>query len=166
MAVNAAPLESADPPWFHWLTGDLRSGDLEQLAGLGISARILDGSRMATVDRLFAEMSARLEFPEYFGANWAALDECLADLEWLHGLAYALVITNAGELLISEPDQLSVLVRVLVGAATEWAQPVALGEDWDRPAVPFHIVLQDSEDGLARLAARLGALGVEPTPVG
>lgn len=32
---------------------------------------------------LFAELSEQLRFPDYFGANWNALEECIRDLSWL-----------------------------------------------------------------------------------
>jgi RNAse (barnase) inhibitor barstar len=32
---------------------------------------------------LFQELSKGLNFPDYFGNNWDALDECINDLSWL-----------------------------------------------------------------------------------
>jgi RNAse (barnase) inhibitor barstar len=32
---------------------------------------------------LLRHIAAKLNFPDYFGFNWDALDECLADLSWL-----------------------------------------------------------------------------------
>ena len=42
------------------------------------------GKRCSTEAAFFQEVSAALQFPSYFGENWAAFDECLCDLEWLH----------------------------------------------------------------------------------
>jgi Barstar (barnase inhibitor) len=46
---------------------------------------------MRTVERLFDEMAAALQFPYYFGENWPAFAECLADMEWLP-LAVGIVV--------------------------------------------------------------------------
>jgi len=34
-------------------------------------------------EALLEELYQRLRFPEYFGSNWDALDECIRDLSWL-----------------------------------------------------------------------------------
>lgn len=34
-------------------------------------------------EELFTSLAKKLEFPAYFGHNWDALDECLADLSWI-----------------------------------------------------------------------------------
>lgn len=41
------------------------------------------GKRCTTEMQFFYEISASMQFPYYFGENWAALDECLCDLEWI-----------------------------------------------------------------------------------
>lgn len=35
------------------------------------------------VDSLFDALSEVMQFPDYFGRNWDALDECICDLCWL-----------------------------------------------------------------------------------
>lgn len=38
---------------------------------------------IASTEMLFEELFQRLRFPDYFGANWNALEECIRDLSWL-----------------------------------------------------------------------------------
>src|ERR1700684_1096403 len=65
--------------------------------------RFLRGAKMETVPQLFDEFAAALQFPYYFGENWDALDECLADLEWLPGSGFIVIFTEAQRLLASAP---------------------------------------------------------------
>jgi hypothetical protein len=110
---------------------------------------------MRTVEALFDEVGAALQFPYYFGENWPALDDCITDLEWVPRRAgYVLVLTDADVVLDDESDALNVLCRVLTDAVAEWAEPVELGESWDRPPVPFNVVLHTNPRDLERCRAR------------
>jgi hypothetical protein len=116
----------------------------QQLEDHGATPRRTQGSAMATLDGLFDEVSSALFFPNYFGRNWDALDECLVDLSWLPAPAYVLLIDGALDVLRDEPlEQLATFVRILARAASDWAVTIELGEPWDRPAVPFHAVLHE-----------------------
>jgi hypothetical protein len=135
---------SAD--WALWvLTVAPQAGEnaVSAWAAAGLAVRVARGRKMRSCDRLFDEFAAALQFPWYFGENWDAFDECLTDLSWLApGAGYVLVITDPAEVLASSDEDLTILVRLFTAAHSQWATPIATGEAWDRPAVPFHVVLQ------------------------
>jgi hypothetical protein len=110
----------------------------------GLTVRTVRGRKMRTVSGLFDEAAAALQFPYYFGENWSAFDECLADMTWLPmNAGIVLTVVHPGEVLAdaahSDPG---VLVRSMIRAAEAYSQPIESGEWWDRPAVPFQVVLQ------------------------
>lgn len=118
-----------------------------RLAADGLAARVLRGQKMRTLAALFDEVGAALQFPDYFGENWAALAECLTDLSWLPAKGYVLLVTQSEAVLTDEDDgSLEVLRKTLIRASDSWATPIAKGESWDRPARPFHVVLQFQPD--------------------
>ncbi|MBN1425603.1 barstar family protein, partial [Candidatus Fermentibacteria bacterium] len=43
---------------------------------------------------LLAAFAAALHFPSYFGRNWDALYDCLADLSWRPACGYALLLVG------------------------------------------------------------------------
>lgn len=44
----------------------------------------IDGKKVKEEKSLFFEIAGVMKFPEYFGYNWDALDDCLKDLNtWL-----------------------------------------------------------------------------------
>ncbi|MBN9629062.1 MAG: barstar family protein [Actinobacteria bacterium] len=119
----------------------------------GLVVRRLRGHKMRTLAGLYDEAAAALQFPGYFGENLDALEECLTDLpEWIDpGGGYVLVITDADELLRHDPLGQSAFAEIVANVQSELSEPVMNGEWWDRPAIPFHVVLVCREDRQRRL---------------
>jgi hypothetical protein len=61
--------------------------------------------------------------------------------------------------------RLAALVDVFTRAARDWATPVDEGDEWDRPAVPFHVVLATDERRAPAWAARWLAAGAVLRPL-
>lgn len=134
-------------------------------AGSGLTVRVLRGGKMRSLAGVFDEFAAALQFPLYFGGNKDAFDECMADLEGLPvGKGYVLVITEPGEVLINAAHtDLVWFVDSLKAAAIAWARVIQLGEWWDRPSVPFHVVLAGEREDLKAAVRHWSAAGLEPT---
>jgi hypothetical protein len=112
------------------------------------AVRILRGMQCLTKDALLDEFARGLEFPEYFGRNWDALEDCLTDLEWLSAESFVLIITNADHVLKKSPGDMKTFAGILSSSAAHWASA-------DPPA-SFHCVFQcepaSNEDLKHRLA--------------
>lgn len=113
---------------------------------VGLTVRNVRGRKMRTVASLFDELAAALQFPYYFGENWPALDECLADMDWLPmTVGIVVLVYDALEVLADAAEaELAILVRSIEAARSQYAAPIELGEWWDRPTVPFHVVLHST----------------------
>ena len=125
-------------------------------ADASLTVRSVRGPKARTGEALFDEFSAALQFPYYFGENWPAFNECLADLDWLSArTGFVVVVYEAAQLLQDEPpEEMAAFVRAIQNAAATFGQPVDDGEWWDRPALPFHVVLQEeSMEALGRWKA-------------
>ncbi len=64
---------------------------------------------------LFDALAEALEFPDYFGRNWDALDECLRDLT---GPA-TLLVRDAASRWERAPEEMRMLVDIWLSAAAE-----------------------------------------------
>lgn len=65
---------------------------------------------------LFSAMARALAFPDWFGANWDALEDCLSDLSWRSGAGHVLLLRT-----YPQGDALGVLIDVLRATAEYWA---------------------------------------------
>ena len=85
----------------------------------GDCGRFVRGSKCRTLDTLFDEFSAALQFPSYFGYNWDAFDECIGDLEWTVAERILVVIVDAEEILSTDRSHRSIFLRCINHALTQ-----------------------------------------------
>jgi len=145
---------SLEPPYFCILVG---SGDefgnfafslnFELTLGPGSSAvRLVRGKKMKTRVDLFNELAAAFQFPDYFGENWAALDEYLSDLEWLPADGYVMLISNAAGLLSEEDsEERAIFLRLLARVCKYWATEHRLFPSREPKPIPFHVLFHATE---------------------
>jgi RNAse (barnase) inhibitor barstar len=80
-------------PQIYRLESDLPLTNLAgQVAAAGGELFELDGELMSETAALMAEFARVLKFPDYFGKNWDALNDCLTDLSWLNDARSHLVL--------------------------------------------------------------------------
>jgi len=70
----------------------------------------------APKEGLLQNIARALDFPDWFGGNWDALEDCLTDLSWRAAEGYVLLFEGA-----KPGDELGVLIDVLRTAAEHWA---------------------------------------------
>lgn len=98
----------------------------------------LEGSRISTKAEFLDAVADALAFPDYFGRNWDALDDCLSDItepttvEWVDADQLAAADAAAYEMAIrcfaetTAPVTLEVITRRSVGDDGEFRFPPAL----------------------------------------
>lgn len=96
---------------------------------LEVATISLDGGKDEQLERI----AAALRFPDWFGRNWDALEDCLSDLSWRDADGTVLVFTG-----FARNDELGILLDVLAASAESRA---ARGK-------PFFAVFIDPQRGL------------------
>lgn len=79
--------------------------------------RRLDARQCPDKDAFLQAIGHALSFPDYYGMNWDALEECLFDMSWWAGPIIVL-IAHADAL---DRDALATLLDIWSGAAATWA---------------------------------------------
>ena len=119
--------------------------------------RVLRGKRMRSRQALMNEFAAAFQFFEGFGENWYALKDCLIYLDdRFHIDRYIVVVTRPQEVLSDEPEEeLGWFIQTLQEVGEWWSRPITDNPPFDRPAIPFHTVLQATDAELDGLDRRL-----------
>ena len=82
--------------------------------------KIIQGAKGLTTGSLLTECARALDFPDYFGHDWDALEECLTDLEWLPAKGYILLITDAACVLPDDEEEYETFLEILRDAGEAW----------------------------------------------
>jgi len=70
-------------------------------------------------EALMTRIAQALAFPQWFGGNWDALEDCLGDLSWSKAAGHVLLFEGAADL---PADARGILIDVLASAAASWAE--------------------------------------------
>jgi len=152
------PLLKSREPWLHLLVATESDAcnalwAMERSTTGRAVCRAVRGHKATIEAAFFDEAAAAWQFPYYFGENWDAFEECLADLEWLPADAYFFCVIQGIHLLEKEPEpQRRQFFSVLGQVTSEWGKAT--------PSRPFHVLLQCTEKEQASLENRLRAAGV------
>ena len=92
---------------------------LEVLRGSGLDVLNLSFQGLDEKDRFLKHLAEALGFPDWFGGNWDALEDCLSDLSWRDAPGWVLIFRDFKGL---PRDDFGVLVDVLAGTAESWAE--------------------------------------------
>ena len=82
---------------------------------------IIDGNHTQHIADFYAQIAKDLHFPDYFGKNLDALNDCLSDLSWLENNQVHIVLTNYDKFLSAEPKDVRWnVLHILNEAAKTW----------------------------------------------
>jgi hypothetical protein len=68
-------------------------------------------------DPLLAAIAHALGFPQWFGGNWDALEDCLTDLSWREAEGHVIVFDGFQDV---NADDMGILIDILSSSAEFW----------------------------------------------
>ena len=82
----------------------------------------IEGKTIGRKEQLLNHVATALHFPDDFGHNWDALEECLTDMEWVDAPGYLLYYDHIDTLLGAHPDQFETFVEICRDAVVSWRE--------------------------------------------
>ena len=143
--IPVAPLQSLKPPWVHLLmTEQEDGGDRLHLDLPEFRIITLDGHLCETKESLFSEYARAFDFPEYFGGNWDAFEECLSDLEWIPASGYVTLIRHVEHVLPNHDEDYATCIEILQEVGEGWS--LSHHGRLHQPPLPFHTLFIVNRD--------------------
>jgi RNAse (barnase) inhibitor barstar len=87
---------------------------------LGLDAVRIDLDGCAEKSEFLERSAAALGFPSWFGGNWDAFFDCLADLSWRPAHGHVLVFENTADMRRHAPEALDTAITILSDVAAAW----------------------------------------------
>lgn len=91
----------------------------------------IDGNACKHIDKCYVTLQEQLSLPDYFGKNLDALEEVLADLEWIPQEKVRFIIFNQQDLLSHDTEKKNDFLYILNSCENEKVGIVYVGVDGD-----------------------------------
>ena len=109
-------------------------GNIQQAAiTCGLDFLQIDLKNIKCKESFLKKLADALNFPDYFGMNWDALNDCLTDLSWKPANGYVLFFRNFSRFIENAPEDWKTARNIFDSAANYWKEK----------AIPFYIILSD-----------------------
>lgn len=110
-------------------------------AAIGFTCFTVDLQGTGKISEVLVALGRDLGFPDWYGANFDALNDCLSELSGQEAAGYVLIVRGADALRADDPDAFATLNAVFAAAS----------EEWQAQNVPFWVFYDLRASGLAAL---------------
>lgn len=155
--LDSVILTRNQAPWIVELYGDSDSPLLLRnlMAKWKLRFDSFDGGLLKSKNDALRLLANRLNFEDYFGLNWDALEESLLDVVSSEQASYVVLIENADQLLVDEqPRELATFIDIFESIGAAQSVIVDSISQIDQFRSPLHLVLNSTIDKRGQLSAR------------
>ncbi|XGV98390.1 MAG: barstar family protein [Leptolyngbya sp. BL-A-14] len=116
-----AVLRGEGSPGLYTLETPISTDDLVTLSQKhGAHLFCLNGAGINNKSEFLHAIASAMSFPDYFGKNWDALDDCLTDLDWLEGDRLVLLYDQPDRFAQADPSEWQVALDILRSTVEYW----------------------------------------------
>lgn len=108
---------------------------------LAYSCVEVDLAEVRDKDGLLTALAKALAFPPWFGHNWDALEDCLADMSWCEAEGYVLILRHADHLHSEAEGDFLTALRIFADVSATWREA----------GLPFWAFVELTAKGVAEL---------------
>ncbi|BAL99355.1 MULTISPECIES: barstar family protein [Caldilinea] len=120
---------------------------MQSVDALGWRFFYLDGRRARDKASFLRAIAETMAFPDYFGKNWDAFEECVNDLTWAPASGYVLLYEHVWWFACTDPGEWRIARSILEDVCINWA----------RQEVKFFVLLRHTH-GCSGVDAMLRAM--------
>jgi RNAse (barnase) inhibitor barstar len=89
----------------------------------------IDGNTCDTIEKCYATLQQQLSIPDYFGYNLDALEEVLADAEWIEEEKIHIIILNENDLLKNDLLRKDAFMDIIINTGNKKMAVTVLGKN-------------------------------------
>lgn len=113
--------EEAAPSGVYWLKHAESPASVSKLAKVkGLAYFHLEGKSIEKKEQFLNHAATVMHFPDYFGNNWDAFEECITDFEWLDAAGYVIHFDHTDNFAAHHESQLETVVELFQDAVDYW----------------------------------------------
>jgi RNAse (barnase) inhibitor barstar len=118
-----AVLNGERSPGLYRVTTEVNIDELSSLCQeYGFQLFYINGKNVTSKAEFFKAYAETMNFPDYFGYNWDAFNDCINDLNWLSADEYILLYTQPESFANNNPSEWSIALDVLQEAVEYWRE--------------------------------------------
>lgn len=93
---------------------------------------VLDGGKIRDKKTFLENIARAMDFPDYFGKNWDALNDSITDLSWERAVGYILLFQAPERFIKTSPEDWDIALEIFNSAI----------EFWQEQNIPFYVLLR------------------------
>ncbi|MES2354907.1 MAG: barstar family protein [Pseudomonadota bacterium] len=105
----------------YWLNSHVTPAELEKTAKIaGLAYFHIEGQKLTKKEQFLNHAALAMHFPEYFGDNWDALEDCLTDLSWIDANNYLVAYDHTDIFAEHAPQHFDTVLEIFKESAEFW----------------------------------------------
>jgi RNAse (barnase) inhibitor barstar len=113
--------EEQKPGGVYWLKNHAAVTELTRICKKkGFAFFHIEGQKIEGKEQFLNAVSVAMHFPDYFGNNWDAFEDCLTDLDWIDAKGYVIYFDHTDGFASHHESQLETVAELFQDAVTYW----------------------------------------------